>query len=245
MMKKILLTLLTSALVFLSGCNENVPAHEAETTPQETFFIETSALTADNMIETTAEAVLTKVPPPSFDLKTVPFENKTPETELAESFVYDYLAFHQKHNEETAIDLDKYFAEGNLKEFMGLMTELNIKRPRYWSSCYNKSPFIINELNTISHEEKNGVHEVYVYYSVSMYETDIYDPDNPEKNEDWSGYGRTAAFQIEDGKIINFDMEDVVFDENGEGRIVLPDNNPWEDPDEAESRIQSVKKGID
>lgn len=185
-----------------------------------------------------------EITPPAHEPWSVPFEDKTPETELAENFTRDYLAFHQKHNEETAIDLDKYFDEGNLKEYMGLMTELNIKKPKFWSRCYNKPQFIINELNTISHEEKNGVHEVYVYYYVSIYETDVYDPNDPEKKGDWGGYGRTAAFQIKDGKIVNFDMEDVVYDENGKGQIVLPENNPWNDTEEAESRIQSVKKWI-
>lgn len=185
-----------------------------------------------------------EITPPAHEPWSVPFEDKTPETELAENFTRDYLAFHQKHNEEAAIDLDKYFDEGNLKEYMGLMTELNIKKPKFWSRCYNKPQFIINELNTISHEEKNGVHEVYVYYSVSIYETDVYDPNDPEKKGDWGGYGRTAAFQIKDGKIVNFDMEDVVYDENGKGQIVLPENNPWNDAEEAESRIQSVKKWI-
>lgn len=143
---------------------------------------------------------------PSIDgnmVAAVPVVEETENTCLAVDFIHDFyetLAFH----DENALDLDKYFDEGELKERMAECKKTLLNKTTF----SEKECFAIDYAEAVSDKAADGVHFITVAYTYNYRLSSApYDPENPE--EGWSGSGMGAPFAIKDGKIINLAIDDL------------------------------------
>lgn len=150
----------------------------------------------------------------------LPAVEATNDTRIAVDFIRDFyetLVYH----DEGALDLDKYFDEGELKERMGECKKTLLEK----TEPYEKDYFALDYVTAVSDKASNGFHLITVDYSYHFrYSVNLYDPEKPD--EGWSGAGMRAPFVIRDGKIVNFAVGDLFeplpADENvPEAQIIL------------------------
>lgn len=126
------------------------------------------------------------------------------ETRLAVDFIRDLYETRIFHD-ETALDLDKYFDEGELREQMS-----DCRKALSESDApLEKEYFDFDYVTAVSDKvTDNGVHLITVDYSYSFrYPNYPYDPENPD--EGWSGSGFRAPFAVRDGKILNLAVDNI------------------------------------
>lgn len=128
----------------------------------------------------------------------VPVVEETADTRLAVDFIYDFydtLAFH----DESALDLDKYFGDGELKEQMAECKKSLLNKTTF----YEKENFAIDYAAAVSDKTMDGVHHITVAYAYQYRQ-----PSEEQDGENWSGSGMGAPFAIKDGKIVNLAVDE-------------------------------------
>lgn len=128
----------------------------------------------------------------------LPVVEETADTRLAVDFIYDFydtLAFH----DESALDLDKYFGDGELKEQMAECKKSLLNKTTF----YEKENFAIDYAAAVSDKTMDGVHHITVAYAYQYCQ-----PSEEQDGENWSGSGMGAPFAIKDGKIVNLAVDE-------------------------------------
>lgn len=128
----------------------------------------------------------------------VPVVEETADTRLAVDFIYDFydtLAFH----DESALDLDKYFGDGELKEQMAECKKSLLNKTTF----YEKENFAIDYAAAVSDKTMDGVHHITVAYAYQYRQ-----PSEEQDGENWSGSGMGAPFAIKNGKIVNLAVDE-------------------------------------
>ncbi len=134
---------------------------------------------------------------------TLPAVEETDDTRLAVDFIHDFYETLVSHN-ENALDLNKYFNNGELKEQMTKCKETLLEK----KELYEKDYFALDYAAAVSDKVTDGVHLITVDYAYHFrYSDHPYDPQNPD--EGWSGAGMRAPFAIKDGKIVNLEVSDI------------------------------------
>lgn len=128
----------------------------------------------------------------------VPVVEETADTRLAVDFIYDFydtLAYH----DESALDLDKYFGDGELKEQMAECKKSLLNKTTF----YEKDNFAIDYAAAVSDKTMDGVHHITVAYAYQYCQ-----PSEEQDGKNWSGSGMGAPFAIKDGKIVNLAVDE-------------------------------------
>ncbi|MDE6030043.1 MAG: hypothetical protein K2G32_00285 [Oscillospiraceae bacterium] len=133
----------------------------------------------------------------------VPIVEETDNTRLAVDFIFDFYETLVSQN-ESALDLDKYFSEGELKEQMAKCKETLLEK----KELYKKDYFAFDYVAAVSDKVTDGVHLITVDYAYHFrYSDHPYDPQDPDEGR--SGAGMRAPFAIKDGKIVNLAIDDL------------------------------------
>lgn len=128
----------------------------------------------------------------------LPVVEETADTRLAVDFIYDFydtLAYH----DESALDLDKYFGDGELKDQMAECKKSLLNKTTF----FEKDNFAIDYAAAVSDKTMDGVHHITVAYAYQYCQ-----PSEEQDGENWSGSGMGAPFAIKDGKIVNLAVDE-------------------------------------
>lgn len=186
-MKKTTIATLLAALL-LTGC----AGRESLFAPSSTTASvpESSQPQTTEVIRPTAEAAHTAVA-------------ETDDTRLAVNFIRDFYEM-LVYCDESALDLDEYFNDGELKQqmaqFKGALSEK--------TEWLDKECFDIDYIAAVSNKAADGVNLITVEYAYNFrYPNTPYDPETPDKG--WSGAGLRAPLAVKDGKIVNLAVDDL------------------------------------
>lgn len=192
-MKKIYSILFSSILVFsLCGCSELSQNQDNSTNDS----VQASSEEIDLSKSEPEKEIIRPLIQPSLDSVT-----ETAETQLAVDFICDFYKMLIDQNSD-ALDLDKYFNDGELKNRMAECKKEILSN----NTNITKEHFAFDYVIPVSDRAEDGVHLITVDYSYQFrYSGETYNPENPD--DGWSASGMRAPFAIKDGKIINLEIE--------------------------------------
>jgi len=178
-------------MLSLCGCREQSPNDGIlENVPAQSTSEDTQS--SASQLETDIIRPVTEAP--------LPAVRETDDTRLAVDFIRDFYKM-LINRDESALDLDKYFNEGELKERMARCKEQLLK-----DDMLEKDYFAFDYVIPVSNKATDEANMITVDYSYHFrYSNEPYDPENP--NDGWSGSGMRAPFAIKDGKIVNLAVE--------------------------------------